>query len=358
MKFNSAWRKTVWLIVAVLSFCFFWRCPAQNFTKPRVFFSDTNSVLSARVKDPSVVRFQGKYWMYYSAWLTQAKITVGIATSDNLLDWTPQSLLPLVGEHKTNGIAAPGAFVWSNRIHLFYQSYNNGTNDCIQHAWSSDGINFTRDPSNPIVKPTGNWNSGRAIDAEVKVVGTNLFLYWATRDPRSVTQMLGLSVAPLNSDWSHPQWTQLSTNGPLLQPCVPTALDVAAGLPAANIAWEGKCIEAAALAEHGGYYYLFYAGGYNNAPQQIGVAVSRNGINFKRMFNGAPLLKRGVKGTWNYSESGHPGVFQDADGRDYLFYQGDNLELKLEWRISMLPVRWKQVGAGLPDEPVLDLSLQ
>lgn len=344
------------LFLGMLSFLPLWECTAQSFAKPRVFLSDPRSVLDARVKDPSVVRFQGKYWMYYSAWLTDTKITVGVATSENLLNWTPQGLLPLVGKIEANGIAAPGAFVWSNRIHLFYQSYNNGTNDCIQHAWSGDGLNFTRDASNPIVKPTGAWNSGRAIDAEVKVVGTNLFLYWATRDPQSVTQMLGVSMAPLHSDWSRPTWMQLSTNGPLLQPCVPTALDQAAGLSAANIAWEGKCIEAAALTERGANYYLFYAGGYNNAPQQIGVAVSRDGIQFQRMFQGVPLLKRGAKGTWNYSESGHPGLFRDADGRDYLFYQGDNLELKLEWRISMLPVNWKTVGPGQPDQPVLDYS--
>lgn len=32
-----------------------------------------------------------------------------------------------------------------------------------------------------------------------------------------------------------------------------------------------------------GKVYMFYAGAYNNCPQQIGVAVSRDGIHFERL---------------------------------------------------------------------------
>lgn len=323
---------------------------------PRMFFSDTNSVVNARVKDPSVIRFQGCYWMYYSAWLTSSKITVGIATSDNLVDWKPVGLLPLEGVLETNGIAAPGALVWSNRVHLFYQSYSGGAKDAILHAWSADGIHFTRDVSNPIFKPRGSWTVGRAIDAEVKNIGTNLFLYCATRDPSLKTQEVVVASAPLAGDWSGPTWIQLSVDAPMFAPQIPTALDIAAGLSATNLAWEGKCIEAPTIFSHGGYHYLFYAGNYNNAPQQIGVAVSADGINFKRMFNGQPILRHGAAGTWNHSESGHPGAFQDADGRDYLFYQGDNTAIHLDWRLSMLPVQWRVTAVGQPDEPVLDFQ--
>jgi long-subunit acyl-CoA synthetase (AMP-forming) len=58
---------------------------------------------------------------------------------------------------------------------------------------------------------------------------------------------------------------------------------------------------------------MFYAGGYNNEPQQIGCAVSTDGIRWKRLSK-KPFLPNGAPGSWNASESGHPGVFVDKDG--------------------------------------------
>ena len=65
------------------------------------------------------------------------------------------------------------------------------------------------------------------------------------------------------------------------------------------------------------------AGGYNNEPQQIGAAASDDGVRFTRLFQ-EPFLPNGPPGSWNSSESGHPYLFQDDDGQDYLFYQGNN----------------------------------
>lgn len=329
---------------------------AQTCAVPRVFFFDTNSALNMRVKDPYVVRFGDHYWMYYSTWINSSNITVGVATSDNLLDWKHCAFLPLVGQSEATGIAAPGAIVSGGKIHLFYQSYGGTNVSAILHAWSSDGTNFIRDPSNPIFHPVGAWNNSRAIDAEVKVIGTNLFLYSATRDSLGLTQEITLATAPLEGDWSRSNWTQVSVSGPVIAPKIPTARDAAVGLSSADLKWEGECIEAPTIATHGGYYYLFYAGGYNNYPQQIGVAVSQDGINFARMFGGKPILARGALGTWNHSESGHPGIFQAEDGRDYLFFQGDNAKIGLDWHISMIPLKWQSGANGNPDVPVLDVA--
>jgi beta-1,2-mannobiose phosphorylase / 1,2-beta-oligomannan phosphorylase len=63
--------------------------------------------------------------------------------------------------------------------------------------------------------------------------------------------------------------------------------------------------------------YLFYGGGYNNDPQQIGCALSKDGVHFERLFQ-EPLIPNGEPGDWNASETGHPGVFEDSDGRMYL----------------------------------------
>ena len=70
------------------------------------------------------------------------------------------------------------------------------------------------------------------------------------------------------------------------------------------------------------------------AGAQIGVAVSDDGVHFDRLFD-EPFLPNGPPGSWNSSESGHPFLFQDDDGRDYLFYQGNNDKGKT-WFLSKM----------------------
>lgn len=280
-------------------------------------------------KDPAVVKFEGRYLMYHSlppfgdgrendGW------SIGIAESDDLTEWQKVGeMRGIPGTHEENGICAPGAMVKDGQVHLFYQTYGNGRDDAICHATSSDGLHFERNPTNPIFAPTGDWNAGRAIDADVIAFQGKLFLYYATRDPAMKIQMQGVATAPLDSDYRRDDWTQRS-DGPILKPELP---------------WETQCIEAAACCIHNGKLYMFYAGGYNNDPQQVGCAVSEDGIHFERISD-QPLLPNGEPGTWNESESGHPYLFTDDDGQMYLFFQGNN-DNGQTWYLSKKRVVWE-----------------
>ena len=305
---------------------------------PRMYYADRVSGKPLS-KDPAVVRFRGRYWLYYSVPPYRGKThkgwTIGVATSDNLVDWHKAGELRNTGLAEENGFTAPGAIVLRGRVHLFYQTYGNQENDAICHAWSDDGLNFTRNSTNPVFRPTGDWTSGRAIDADVIPFGNRLLLYWATRDPTMKIQMQGVASAPIDSDYSRRHWKQLNPDGPILAPQVPTELDD----DDLDLAWEKKCIEAAAMARHNGRLFMFYAGGYNNDPQQIGVAVSDDGVRFKRLSD-KPILPNGPPGSWNSSESGHPFLFQDDDGRDYLFYQGNHTHGR-SWYLSVMPIDWR-----------------
>lgn len=285
-------------------------------------------------KDPCVVRFGGRYLMYYSMPPTTDKNVppgwaIGIAESRDLLNWKRIGQVLPEQECEKKGNAAPGAIVLDGKVHLFYQTYGNGRNDAICHAFSDDGLTFKRNPTNPVFHPTGDWNCGRAIDAEVAVVGDRLMLWSATRDPEMKIQMLVAAAAPLKSDFSRGTWKQLS-DAPLLKPELP---------------WETKCIEAPSVIRRGQTLWMFYAGGYNNNPQQIGVATSADGIAWKR-WSDQPFLPNGAPGEWNASESGHPGIFEDHDGRTYLFFQGNNDKGKT-WYISAVEVEWTDKGPSI-----------
>ena len=258
-----------------------------------------------------MVRFRDQYYLYYTIKYNHAdfgapeKIGIGIAQSRDLEEWENIGELPLEDACEKNGVGAPGAVVLEGRIHLFYQTYGNGAKDALCHAVSEDGLHFTKDKTNPVYHPEATWCCGRAIDADVCVFKGNLLLYYATRDHAMRVQMIGGAYAPLNSEFSHNCWKPLA-NEPLLSP---------------ELDWEGECIEAPAVIENRGRLFLFYGGAYNCSPQQVGCAVSDDGIHFTRL-SSQPFLPNGVAGEWNSCESGHPYIFRDNDGRTYLFYQG------------------------------------
>jgi beta-xylosidase len=254
---------------------------------------------------------------------------LGIAESKDLNNWKRIGEITPDGEYEKKGLAAPCAIVIDNQVNLFYQTYGNGKNDAICHAVSKDGIHFTRNATNPIFHPTGSWNCGRAIDAEIFKFKDKYMLYFATRDPDFKIQIQGVASAPANTNFNRDQWTQL-TDAPILKPEFP---------------WEGACIEAAALVQKGDLLYMFYAGAYNNNPQQIGVAKSEDGIKWERLSN-KPFLTNGDPGEWNYSESGHPHLFKNKDGRTYLFFQGNNDNGKT-WFLSNVEVKWNEKGPYL-----------
>lgn len=315
------------------------------YPRPRMHFTDLAPGRPC-AKDPAVVRLDGRYLLYYSVppELPAGRWRLGIASSSNLLDWQILGNIEFDDGAEVKGIAAPGAIVIGERIHLFYQTYGYGPDDAICHAVSEDGIRFRRS-NNPVFRPGGDWNCGRAIDADIVRFGDRFLLYFATRDKQMKIQMLGAAFATLDGGFDANAWTQAGIDAPMLHPRRPTQLDD----KELNLAWEGDCIEAAAATVRNGRVYLFYGGGYNNAPQQIGLAVSEDGLSFRRMNRGQPVVPVGARETWNDRESGHPFHFTDERGQGWLFYQGNNTaESKNQgrdtWYLSTLRVIW-------PDDP-------
>ena len=246
----------------ILLFYFIINTVCVPLSAQQMMYKDTSRIGLPYAKDPHVVKFKGRYLMYYSIpprqWNGMEGWNIGIAESHDLVNWkrvgeiTPQPGL----EYEKKGLCAPGAIVRKGRVHLFYQTYGNGPKDAICHAVSKDGINFERDNTNPIFHPEpSDWTCGRAIDAEVVYFKGKYYLYFATRDPAFKIQKLGVAVADKKTNFSRNSW-RLAADKSILFPEQP---------------WEGECIEGASICIKDGKMWMFYAGAYNNSPQQIGV---------------------------------------------------------------------------------------
>ena len=275
-------------------------------------------------KDPAVVRFQGRYLLYHSLRHEDGSFGVGIACSTDLDNWEPCGEVQRDIPCESKGIAAPGAIVLNGRVHLFYQTYGNWEKDALCHAWSEDGIHFTKNPENPVYAPDKTWCAGRAIDADVCIFHGRLHLYFATRDHQMKVQKVGGAWAALDSGFGKNAWRPLAEQS-LLAP---------------ELLWEGECIEAPATVVDDGKLYMFYGGSYNCTPQQIGCAVSEDGVFFRRVSN-EPVLPCGAPDSWNSSESGHPYALRDEDGRVHLFYQG-SADGGKTWYLSRKEVEFVQ----------------
>jgi len=295
-----------------------------------MFFTDKSGTKEAFAKDPAVIKYKNQYFLYYSSLYEvngKEKWGIGIARSDDGESWTVIGRLPLTQECESNGFCAPAVIELDGKIHMFYQTYGNRERDALCHAVSLDGVSFEKDRTNPIFRPTDDWCVGRAIDADVVSFDGKLFMYFATRDHEFRIQKIGVAYADVSSDFSRGAWTQ-AVKRAIVHP---------------EFKWEKNCIEAPATVVYDNRVYMFYGGAYNCDPQQIGVAVSLDGVNFDKCFD-SPLIPCGREGEWNSDESGHPYAFKDDDGKVWLYYQG-TCDKGKSWYLSR-----KEIGFndGLP----------
>lgn len=159
---------------------------------------------NAQWNDPSVFKKDGKYIMYASASQGfDGNVKIYRLTSSDGVNW---ALNPsnAVFERRTAGFDAksvetPGIIFYKGTWHMYYTayetSYSNVNEYRVGHAYSCDGINWTRNP-NPIISPThpnttaavdsdgdGEYDFNQYLVAEPApvIVNGELFLYYSTQ---------------------------------------------------------------------------------------------------------------------------------------------------------------------------------
>jgi hypothetical protein len=77
---------------------------------------------------------------------------------------------------------------------------------------STNGIDFVRNPANPIFGPLGSgiWNNGRVIDADYIEFNGKMWLSCTTRNTANTTQQVVVAVADIGTNYSSSVWTQIN----------------------------------------------------------------------------------------------------------------------------------------------------
>ncbi len=118
---------------------------------------------SERVGDPWVILDEGVYKMWYTC-QSRPHIIYGIAyaTSDNGIHWQKHPdpvLLPAESGPDSSTVRSPSVIKTESGYALFYRGIDTDGNWTICSATSADGINWQRNPDNPIIRSApGSWD--------------------------------------------------------------------------------------------------------------------------------------------------------------------------------------------------------
>lgn len=278
-------------------------------------------------EDPEVVRFAGRWFLYYTlapgSGVRRLPWHIGIAVSDDLENWDKVGELAPEDLGVSNGVCVGSLLVIGGKLHLFYFTYGTGPRDSVCIATSSDGVAFTPHPRNPVFRAIGEWNCGRAISPSVVRHGDKLRMYVCTRDPEMARQSIVVAEASLRGDLGPGNWQQLGW-GEVFGP---------------ELGWEHESTESPSVIERDGRWYMFYGGGYWTRPQQVGCAMSMDGMRWTRFE--APLLPYRSGHADAPLERASPAVFRDVDGRDHLVVQ-ESADRGQNWRVVSFPIEWRE----------------
>jgi predicted GH43/DUF377 family glycosyl hydrolase len=116
------------------------------------------------------VLYAGNMWyMWYTGHQRgTAHSTIGLATSRDGEHWARATsepvLSPAGGWEKTN-VMCPHVLHENGKFRMWYSGGEEYEPDAIGYAESADGIHWRREPSSPVIRPIGGWESDRTTAA-------------------------------------------------------------------------------------------------------------------------------------------------------------------------------------------------
>jgi len=165
-------------------------------------------------KGTSLLLFKGTYYFYYSASATNTSYMyrqIGVATSVDFVNWTKSPYNPVISiavdSYDYKRAMLPCVIQDGNMLKMWYTGTSNASNDDICYAYSSDGINWTKNSVNPVLSrgPSGSWDAEAAWPWTVTKDDNGI--YWMYyRAEKSTNPAMGLANSTNGINWTkHPK---------------------------------------------------------------------------------------------------------------------------------------------------------
>lgn len=172
---------------------------------------------SSAVECPMVVRFDGRWLMFYTAIKRsegQADSTIGIAVSDDLIHWKERRQVLQRGPEGAfdhGGISGPFVWVEDDRLQMIYIGFPRlgyerkpGRHGL---ASSRDGIQWTKAEFNPVhdVGPPGSWNDACLFKPFVMKHHDKYWMFYNAFGTSDNCEQIGLATSTDLRQWTeHP----------------------------------------------------------------------------------------------------------------------------------------------------------
>lgn len=216
------------------------------------------------------------------------------------------------GSWESNFVGMPSVLILDNVYHMWYSGGNDNSIQ-IGHATSPDGVTWTKDSQNPVLKlgATGSWDQGHVYFPEV-LYKDGVFHMWYTGGDTHNHEEIGYATSTDGT-----VWTKYEGNPVFLRGEADT--------------WDNIYVGTCCIFFKDELFHMYY--GANGTIAQlyfkVGYATSPDGIIWTR-YEQNPVFENPPSGNWDYPRVQPSHVIQDAEGYK-LWYSGG---YAMKWRIG------------------------
>jgi predicted GH43/DUF377 family glycosyl hydrolase len=232
-----------------------------------VLDKDTTGAWDDRgVFDPSVLLFENTFHMWFSGYSDDGLYhSIGHATSSDGVTWIRDAGNPVLEEGASGkwdelGVISPAVIYDGSEYHMYFHAQGNLSSEIfIGHATSTDGVEWTKDPQNPILSPgaSGSWDQGEVIYADA-VYHENTFHMWYCGG-EFLAWDIGYATSEDGSTWTKSGNNPVLTNGTIES-------------------WEAALVSIPSVIIDSSMFKMWYRGQQSDNTGGIGYAKSEFGI--------------------------------------------------------------------------------
>jgi predicted GH43/DUF377 family glycosyl hydrolase len=251
---------------------------------------------------PMVLKEGNSYKLWYVADDGSNPARIGLATSNNGLNWTKYGGNPVLspgGGWEAGGLSGGSVIADSGQYKLWYTGFDSSGVGRIGYATSPDGISWTKHGGNPVLWPGGGWDDADVMFPSVLKLGSTYHMWYEGND--GSTHRLGHATS---SDGV--TWTKAPAN---------PVLDI--GPPGD---WDWLSAYGPNVIQYNNNFILWYSGQTLPEAWQTGYALSTDGTTWTRQ---RMLIAEGPAGAFDSDSADYASVI--ADGSDFkVWYSGHN----------------------------------
>jgi hypothetical protein len=146
------------------------------------------------------------YRMWYTGNRSDGRARIGYATSSDGVHWTKFAGNPILewgsaGSWESQGVLVPRVVHANDVFHMFYLGNTPSDNTQIGYAYSTDGIQWTKHPSNPVLRygTSGQWDSFSLGGNHCVLLEDNILKIWYGARNDLVNWQIGLATSTLTT---------------------------------------------------------------------------------------------------------------------------------------------------------------